>query len=83
MDSVISSAEDRFIGDFQRIKTRGLQTTWSYLHVPTQQGKENYREKEAGRAPVNRAHGFSLAEFLPGKKRSLFFSVALCCHHRT
>ena len=47
---------------------------WSYLHVPTQQGKENsYRgEKQVGRTRVNRVHGFLLAESLPGKK-SVFF----------
>jgi len=43
-----------------RIRIQGLQP-----------GQANRGEKEVGRAVVNRVHGFSLAESMPGNKRSL------------
>ena len=55
----------------------GSATMVSHREVPKQQGKENsYKEeKEVGRAIVNRAHGFPLAELLP-RKKSLFFLLS-------
>ena len=45
------------------------------MHVPKRQGKKDAfigrEEKEVGKAIVNRVHGFSLAESLPGKKSRL------------
>ena len=45
----------------------------SFEQVPVWQGKENtfVKEKEAGRATVNRAHDFSLSESLPGPSLKL------------
>lgn len=44
-----------------------------------QKEESSYREKEkVGRVIMNRALDFSLTEFLPGTKRSLF-GVELCC----
>ena len=54
----------------------------SHVQVPSLTAREGacfYRaEKEVGRAIVNRVHGFSLAELLPGKKS--FFLVGY--YHR-
>ena len=44
-----------------------------HVWVPTQQGKERTLiegKKEIGKLIINRVHGFSSAESLPGKKRS-------------
>ena len=75
------SRKDGFIWEQQKIAICG-QLPWrlkSKSHLPVKENTLCYREeKEVERAAVNRVHGFSLVEFLPGKKRSLCLLLGFC-----
>lgn len=62
-----------FLGLLQRIAIQGLQPLQSMWESPTaREGALFYREeKESESSNEQGVHGFSLAESLPGKKRSL------------
>ena len=76
--------KDEFMHDWQRIVIRGLRP-WSHLQVSWWQRKENSFIVGKGSWEgwrKQKVPSFTLAEPLPGKKRSLSPSYWLSCHHR-